>query len=179
MAQRQRMEAMIDEFRIPQWERLPATANGYPYIGATISHLQAIKLAKARGFKNVLIFEDDFEFLMTPAEVETRLAEVLASPLADTYDVVMLGCWVNRSEPVAEHGAIRRALDAQAFSGYIVSERYYDELIRVIEDGLTKLIATHEHWNYMVDQSVKQSQPHSRWLYFADRRIGKQTDREI
>jgi GR25 family glycosyltransferase involved in LPS biosynthesis len=177
-ANRDRIMDMLAAYGIPAVERFPATANGYGYIGATISHLQALKQAKQRGYRNVLILEDDFEFLVAREELESMLDTFFATPeLADTYDVLMLSHYVNRREATPVSG-IERALDAQAFAGYLVSERYYDELIRVIEGGLTKLVETHEHWNYMVDQIVKQSQPHTRW-YFFSRRVGKQTDREF
>ena len=34
-------------------------------LGCTKSHLGVIKLAKERGYKNVLILEDDFEFVLS------------------------------------------------------------------------------------------------------------------
>lgn len=174
---RDRMEAVLTEYALSPYERFPGTVNGYGYIGATISHLQALKQAKVRGYRNILIFEDDFEFLHSKQDVDARLDEFFGSDLVADYDVLMFGCWTNRGEPTGVAG-IERALDAQAFSGYLVHERYYDTLITVIEEGLTRLVETHEHWNYMVDQIVKRSQPHSRWYYFVPR-IGKQMDREF
>ena len=177
VAARDRMETMLSEYALSPHERFPGTASGYGYIGATISHLQALKEAKARGYRNILIFEDDFEFLHSKQDVDARLTEFFASELAADYDVLMFGYSVNRGELTTVSG-IERALDAQAFSGYLVSERYYDALIEVIEEGLTHLIATHKHWDYMVDQIVKRSQPHTRWYYITPR-PGKQTNREF
>jgi GR25 family glycosyltransferase involved in LPS biosynthesis len=43
-------------------ERLPAIKHRYGMVGCSLSHLECVKIAKQRGWKTVLIFEDDIVF---------------------------------------------------------------------------------------------------------------------
>lgn len=47
-------------------------------LGCTMSHLEVFKLAKARQYNNVLILEDDFQFLISKEEFEDQLIEFLS-----------------------------------------------------------------------------------------------------
>jgi GR25 family glycosyltransferase involved in LPS biosynthesis len=70
-------------------ERFSAIDRKPGIVGCGLSHLAVLKLARERGLKNVLIFEDDFQFLITKAEFEELLTDFFTSSVA--YDVVMLG----------------------------------------------------------------------------------------
>jgi len=56
-----------------------------PSYGCTLSHLTVLKCARERGYPSVLIFEDDFQCLITKSQWEDVLAH-----LPEDYDVVML-----------------------------------------------------------------------------------------
>jgi hypothetical protein len=149
-------------------ERFPAIV--HPKGGAhgcTASHLQIIKNARDRGHPSVMVFEDDFQFLIE----KEAFAEVLAS-LPEDYDVVMFGYNVLRGEEYS--ASFGRTLEAQTTSGYIVHQRAYDRLIARWEEGLTLFEQNPgHHWLYILDQYWKALQPEMRW-YHAIPRVGKQ-----
>ena len=91
-----RRSEVEEEFRdkFLQVERFPAIEYTPGTIGCNLSHIAVLKLAKARGYKSVMIFEDDFEFLVSKEQWEQLIAQLPAS-----YDVVMLSYNMIRSTP--------------------------------------------------------------------------------
>jgi GR25 family glycosyltransferase involved in LPS biosynthesis len=144
-------------------------------LGCTISHMEAIRLAKNRGYKNVLILEDDFEFLLEKDVVESRLETFFRSKLGRNYDVCMLGFGLVREspDPTEECDLVKRVIEAQNAAAYIVQEKYYDVIIELYERIIPLLRETKAHWLYANDQAWKILQEKDRWYYFIDR-FGKQ-----
>jgi GR25 family glycosyltransferase involved in LPS biosynthesis len=128
-----------------------------------------LKLAKARGYKNVLVFEDDFTFLIPKEHFWSLLEQALKE--APNYDVIMLGYNVIQSEEFSP--TLMKVLEAQAGSAYLVNETMYDALISVWDEGTKMLFETGEHWLYASDQAWKVLQPHAKW-YALTTRVGKQ-----
>ena len=148
-------------------ERFPAVEYTPGAIGCNLSHIEVLKLAKARGYESVMIFEDDFQFLVSKEEWDQLIARLPAS-----YDVVMLSYNMVRSHP--HDDTFDRVQDAQTTSGYIVHSRFYDTLLARWEEG-AKLFIAHPHldWVYILDQYWKMLQPESEWFAYKVR-IGKQ-----
>lgn len=59
-------------------ERLPAIQHRYGMVGCSLSHLECVKLAKQRGWKSVLIFEDDITIKPNFNEFYTRVLDQLS-----------------------------------------------------------------------------------------------------
>lgn len=150
-------------------ERFPAIKTSPGIIGCGQSHSGVVKEAKARGYTNVLVLEDDFMFRVSKEEFWTLLEKGLEE--APDYDVLMLGYSINRSEPHSE--SLVKVLDAQAGSAYLVNQRFYDTLISTWDAGTQKLIETGRHWEYACDQIWKTVQPGASWYAFRTR-IGSQ-----
>ena len=165
-----RLEQFTEEMKkvdLP-FERFPAIATEFGIDGCGLSHLSVLKLAKERGYKNVLIFEDDFEFVVSKQVFWSTITRFLE----DTpFDVYMLSYWMDLSGNFTEDTV--KVLSTSAASGYIVNESFYDKLIELYEDAMPKLVQTREHWIYANDQIWKSLQPTSRW-YAAKSRLGKQ-----
>jgi glycosyl transferase family 25 len=148
-------------------ERFSAITHTVPAIGATRSHLEVLKLARARGYPAVIVFEDDIEFFMTRPEMDAMLAA-----LPEDYDVVMLDYYLNASTPYND--LVVRVTDAQSASCYLVHSRFYDRLIANLEEAVQLYEANpHCHWLYIVDQYWKRLQPVSNW-YALRSRLGRQ-----
>jgi len=147
-------------------ERFPARTSVTPTHGCALSHLEGLKLARDRGLPEVLLFEDDFQFLIS----RDQWTDLLAHLPAD-YDVVMLSYNLLQSEPYNDR--FGRVLEVQTASGYLVHARFYDTLIATLEEGYARLLETNAHWIYMNDQYWKRLQPTSRW-YYSLLRVGKQ-----
>ena len=165
---RQEIEGELKDIDIP-YERFPAIKTSPGIIGCGQSHSAVLKEAKTRGYKNVLVFEDDFKFLMTKEEFKTLLKKAFEE--VPDYDIIMLGYAMNKSEPFTD--TLMKVIDAQTASGYIVNEKFYDTLISTWDNGTAKLIETGRHWEYANDQIWKPLQSKSKWYAFT-KRIGKQ-----
>lgn len=150
-------------------ERFPAIESQPGFVGCHKSHIAVLKMAKANNWEHVLIFEDDFQFLVDAATFQTNLEQFFASNTP--YDVLMLSYNIQRSEPVNE--LISKVYEAQTASGYLVHSRFYDTLIQNLETNLPLLERTGAHWLYLNDQCWKSVQPDAAW-YFFNTRIGKQ-----
>lgn len=140
-------------------------------VGCGYSHLNVLKLAKERGYKNVLILEDDFEFVVSKEIMEDSLRTFFESPIE--YDVCMISYIVQKGTEVPEYPFVRKILDGQTASGYIVNHHYLDVLIKLYEWAIPLLERTNEHWNYANDLVWKRLQPEGNWYYFTER-LGRQ-----
>lgn len=140
-------------------------------LGCTISHLNVLKISRERNYKNVLIFEDDFEFLVDEQTFKDGIYNFFKKGL--DFKVVMLSYHINHKEYYDDLVSITH--DAQTASGYIVNSKYYDEIIDCLENGAKMLELTGEHWHYINDQVWKSLQKDNKWFIF-NNRIGKQRE---
>jgi glycosyl transferase family 25 len=149
-------------------ERFSAIEHSSPAIGCSLSHLAVLNLARERGYELVMIFEDDFEFLISKEEWRELLTK-----LPEKYDVVMICCGIVK--PGIEYNEIfDRVRDVQQTAGYIVHSRFYDQLISNFEEGIQKFTQNPSvHWLYALDQHWKQLQGQCEWFSFK-KKIGKQ-----
>lgn len=167
---RAQIETELDAFQLSyeRFEAIPTPEFGI--YGCGLSHLAVLKLAKERNYRNVLIVEDDFEFVVDKATFEEQIRTFFESGLA--YDVCMLAYWLHEHTPI-DHPVVNKVDFAQTAAGYIVNAHYYDALIELYEWGLPLLKSTGEHWNYGNDIIWRNHQKKDAWVYFKTR-IGKQ-----
>jgi glycosyl transferase family 25 len=138
-------------------------------VGCGRSHIEVLKLAKARGYERVLIMEDDFMFTVSKDEFQEKIDK-----LDDIeFDVCFLSCHLMNFTMSQNHSFLHKVLEAQTASGYIVSNHYYDELINVFSDALPAFEATNCHWLYAIDVVWKPLQLRDNWICF-NPRVGKQ-----
>ena len=165
---RSEIETELSSFGI-SGERFPAIPYNPGIVGCGMSHLAVLERAKHEGWENVLIFEDDFTFVVTKEVFEQELQTFFNTHTS--YDVLMLSYNILGSTPCDE--TVCRAVDVQTASGYIVHNRFYDTLIQNLKEGLEQLIPTGRHWDFANDQYWKRLQPDSEW-FCLNLRIGKQ-----
>ena len=157
---------------IERSERISAIYTPYRGIlGCTMSHLNAIKLAKQRNYKNVLILEDDFYFTVSKEEFENQMIQFFDSKIE--YDICMISYNLQQSEPIDAYPFLLKVMEAQTASGYIVNNQFYDKMIELYEWAIPLLEQTGEHWHYANDQVWKRLQPTSNWFCLTTR-CGKQ-----
>lgn len=148
-------------------ERIQAVHTpGQGIIGCTISHLNAIKLAKERNYNNVLILEDDFTFVISKEDFEKQLTDLFESKIE--YDVCMISYLIQKSEPT-EFSFLSKIIEAQTASGYIVNHTFFDKMIELYEWAIPLLKQTGQHWIYANDQCWKRIQPTANWFCFTQR----------
>lgn len=168
---RQEIEQELNNFSL-EYERFEAIEEpSFGIVGCGKSHLSVLKLAKERNYKNILILEDDFMFLVSKEEFEQNLSNFFSLNLP--FDVCMLSYnLINSTE--LENNVVNKVVEVQTASGYIVNNHYYDKLIQLYEWALPLLEQTRQHWIYANDQIWKQYQPNDNWYYFKTR-LGKQS----
>lgn len=150
-------------------ERFDAIAKDPGIIGCNMSHIQVLRDAEAAGLENLLVFEDDFQFLVDKPTFQKQIEDFFA--LNITWDIVLLSYHLIQKEPYND--LIGRARETQTTSGYLINKRCFKPLADCIEAATEKLISTGEHWNYAIDQAWKVLQKTSDVFYFTTR-IGKQ-----
>lgn len=150
-------------------KRFSAIDSSPGFVGCHKSHLAVLQMAKAEKWENVLIFEDDFMFLVDSKTFQEQLRQFFHSGLS--YDVLMLSYNVQHGIPF--NSLLTKVHEAQTASGYLVHSRFYDTLIHNLETNLALLETTGRHWLYLNDQCWKSLQPGANWYCF-NLRLGKQ-----
>jgi len=169
---KEHIENELKKFNL-SFERFNAfDTKGCGIVGCGYSHLGVLKKAKEMNYKNILILEDDFIFLVNKEEFETELTNFFN--LNIHYDVLFLSYGLEKFEPL-NNGIVNRVLESSSASGYIVHHSYYDKLIALYEWAIPLLEQTRIHWIYANDQIWKNFQQNDQWFYFI-KRIGKQID---
>jgi hypothetical protein len=167
---KQEIEGELSRFDL-KFERFSAIPHKIGGVGCGTSHLEVIKLAKQRGYRNVLIFEDDIEFIVDKATFEKNMQTLFDSGI--NYDVCFLAYSVNAFEPIREHDYVQRVLSSQTASAYLINAHFFDVLINNYSYSVNMFERRDEHWLYSIDQSWKQIQPHTNFICFKTR-MGKQ-----
>ena len=152
-------------------ERFNAIPNSNGIVGCGYSHLEVLKLAKQRGYKNILILEDDFTFLVSREKFEEELTVLFEKDIP--FDVCMLAYNLKESETSVHGPFLKRVLSAQTASAYLVNSSYYDKLIDLYNVAIPLLEKTGHHGIYANDQIWKRLQRQDNWVCFSTR-IGKQ-----
>lgn len=176
-------------------------------IGCSQSHLNVLKLARERNYNNVLILEDDFEFIVSLRELEIKIQSLFEN--YPDYDVCMLSHIIQKScdipekdecvSKIIDHDVIyqkendndrtlsrkkiqhkrpefiKKVLDGQTASGYLVNSDFIDVLINLYEWSCPLLLNTNHHWLYANDMVWKGLQPDNKWYFFTPP-LGKQID---
>ena len=167
---REEIESDLAKYELDA-ERFPGIYHDPGIVGCGKSHLSVMKMAKERGYKNVLILEDDFTFLVPKEELERELDTFFTSGLE--YDVCMLCCSIIHHEQVDTMTNLTRIIEASNASAYIINGNYLDKIIELYEWALPLLESTGMHWVYANDQIWKSLQKKDRWFAFHPR-LGKQ-----
>lgn len=144
-------------------------------VGCTKSHLEVLKLAKHRGYKNVLICEDDLVWLESKEVVKEELDKLFKNEIE--FDVCFLA-YNNQTidcEYSPKYDFLIKTLYCTTASCYLVNDHYYDKLIELYEVTLPLLDSTMQHWIYANDQVWKTLQERDKWFCFS-KRLAKQRD---
>jgi len=124
------MSKFFEEGQIPLEKvvRFPAIRRSYGQLGCLESHTEVLKLANKEGWKNILILEDDMEWVDFK-EGYSRLADLTKLP---DWNVILLVGWYY------EHSFPRIYFSNNA-GAYLVKEEYRDTLLKNRETAVYKL----------------------------------------
>lgn len=124
------MSNFFEEGQIPLEKvvRFPAIKRSHGALGCLESHTEALKLAKKEGWKNVLILEDDMEWIDFK-EGYSRLEDMVKLP--DWNVILLIGWYYKYNFP--------RIYFSNNSGAYLVNEAYQDTLLKNREVSLDKL----------------------------------------
>lgn len=167
---KKQIESELNKMNL-KYERYNAIKNEKGYLGCTLSHLNILKEAKRRNLKNVLIFEDDFKFIIDKSKFWEKMNNFFNNNI--DYDVLLIGYNIKKSE--IYNDKLLKILDSQTTSSYLVNSKFYDKLIKNFEEGYISLKETDIKEQYACDQYWKKLQPMNNWYAFKER-IGIQRE---
>jgi hypothetical protein len=124
------MSKFFEEGQIPLEKvvRFPAIKRSHGALGCLESHTEVLKLAKKEGWKNILILEDDMEWIQFK-EGYSRLVEFTKLP---DWDVILLVGWYYEYK-------FPRIYFSNNSGAYLVNQAYRDTLLKNREVSLHKL----------------------------------------
>jgi GR25 family glycosyltransferase involved in LPS biosynthesis len=124
------MSKFFEEGQIPLEKvvRFPGIKRSNGALGALESHTEVLKLAKKEGWKNILILEDDMEWIAFKEEY-SKLEELTKLP---DWNVILLVGWYHEYE-------FPRIYFSNNAGAYLVNEAYRDTLLKNREMSVYKL----------------------------------------
>ena len=139
-------------------ERIDAVKNDLPPKGCAMSHIKALKRAKAQGWKSVMIVEDDLEFR------DDHVALLIAYAVRSyKFDVLMISG--NIISKKIQTPGLSKALKVQTTSYYVVRDHYYDTLINTFDES-AKNLSNRNIGNFAIDIHWSKLQQRDNWLIF-------------
>jgi glycosyl transferase family 25 len=129
-------------------------------IGCSLSHLNALKLAKEQNLDHVLIMEDDIHFLK-PELFINNINNFLRNH--KFFDVLLIAGNNVGNYSIIDKNCVR-IQECQTATGYLVKNHYFDKLINNFENGVNKLMKEPSLEKfYAVDQNWKSLQLVDKW----------------
>jgi glycosyl transferase family 25 len=120
------------------------------------SHTQVLRMAKHEGWKNVLILEDDLQWINLKSGYQ-QLTELVSKP---NWDVILLCGWYKIYE-------FPRIYDSLNCGAYLVNNKYYDRLLANREWALRNINKPHNIFSsvssYSADVSWKYAMKKDTW----------------
>lgn len=160
---KQQIEEELDKFGL-KYERFTGLIfpDIHPYYGCSMSHLGILKIARERGYKNVMILEDDFIFNVDKETFEDNLKQLFETK--SDFDVFMVAPCPQQVEKDKSNPLFYKVIESSCGAGYIVHSKYYDKIISLFEWSFEMLKQTNIFWEYTIDQIWKKIQPSDNWL---------------
>jgi glycosyl transferase family 25 len=155
---RAQMEADLERMGIPA-ERFAAIPHSMGHVGCSKSHIEVLRLGHASEAEHVLVFEDDYEFLVDKAVWDDTLTAFLkAHP---KYSVLVLYNYRH------EEGLVKPVLPTDhtgGTAGYMVHRDYIHTLLNNFTTSANALESTGAHWQFALDQYWRQLMVPHQWF---------------
>lgn len=134
------------------------------YLGATDSHLQALKDMKKNNLKNCLILEDDFIFNFNYNEIKKNIN--LFFERNYDYDVCLISASkFHQITPYDDLLSLSHQ-ECTTTSGYIVSKDGIDKVLDCFQDGYNKMLETKDYNKYVCDRYWNKLQKNNKFFVF-------------
>ena len=133
---KEHIEKQFEDFKsVERVDAIDTPHNGYE--GCVLSHIKALEYAKQIGYDEVIICEDDFEWVDKDNFVYPEI----------DFDVCMISGKINKKEFISWN--YNKVLDGRHTDCYLIKKHFYDKLIHNFKEGYEKLKINNEHCNYI------------------------------
>ena len=141
------------------YERFPAIRHADGAVGVGLSQIACLKLAKERKLPQVMIVEDDIQWI---GDVNLAIENIKEHDV----DVALLSTvFEGTSNPTRVNEIFVRSARVQTAAAYVCKQHYYDTLIQNFEEAV-RLLQTGVHPDRCaIDQHWKILQEKDKWLY--------------
>jgi GR25 family glycosyltransferase involved in LPS biosynthesis len=144
-------------------ERINAVKNERGEIGCSNSHINTLKKFINSNYENCIIFEDDFQFIVSKEIFIDILNKIFNNNV--NYDLIMLSGYIAEYD-TTNYDFLYKVLNGQTASGYLISKKFAPILLNNFIES-EKLLREHppEYYEkYAIDQYWKKLQPNSKWF---------------
>lgn len=154
-------EKQLAQFPFLQPERFNAIKMENGALGCSTSHLKCLETARSRGWDQVLIVEDDIQFL-DPELFSTQFTKFIKR---NKYFDVLLLAGNNMTPYIRIDDCSIKVSNCQTTTGYLVKSHYYETLIDNFKRGIRRLLREPTNTNeFAIDKFWKRLQPSDRWF---------------
>jgi GR25 family glycosyltransferase involved in LPS biosynthesis len=164
---------MLNEFKrlnipISKFVRLSAVRNQNGAIGCTLSHIKVIQMAIENKWKNVMVLEDDFNFIDNEKYINDSINYLYGdfTKIKNDWEIVSLSRGARQDMNNIDDPYLYKAIAVSTTAGYIVNENFYDTLLKNYREGLMKLMKETNKEHYTLDAYWINLQPMSKWYVF-------------
>jgi len=130
-------------------------AHGTGTAGISLSHMRCIQLAKERGYKYAMIFQDDMKCLVPPTEFISSLNSFLEASKDDPWHGLWFGSFYRAYVSDAEYVT---PISFNQDTATLIHERAYDTIIPYLQYCTDKYVETGEE-RYVLDQLLNKLDP--------------------
>jgi len=158
---------LLKKLGLKDIERFNAIVTKKGLVGCYLSHIGCLKLAKERGYKRCIIFEDDI--ICKNIKKSSKMIKDIYFDNVLNYDVFMPGCWYYTKDcyniiPNTPYLKINKAV---CLHSYIVDNKYYDTLINHLEQGLRLYLSDDcQNGKYNNDEYIELLQQKDNWYSY-------------
>lgn len=141
--------------------------------GCALSHIKALDLAIEKKLNNVLILEDDCEFVQSKSSIRQMIKYFFDN--VEDWDVFLLGGNVLKSQKT-KHKMIKRVLKSVLAHAYLVNRHYFRTLKKCFEESyklLQKDVFFSQRYDLAIDRYWFKLQMKDKW-YILETLIAKQ-----
>ncbi len=131
--------------------------------GCALSHIKALDLAIEKKLKNVLILEDDCEFVQTKTSINKLIKYFF--DIVHSWDVLYLGDYLLKYEQT-QYPKIKRVIKALRTHAYAVNQDYMENLKKCFNEAydiLKNQASFSESFFFAIDRYWSKLQAKDKW----------------
>jgi glycosyl transferase family 25 len=164
---KEHLENELQKMGITNYTRFSAIEDSYSPIGCGLSHINILKEAKVKGYKRIIILEDDYTFVVSKDEFNNKIKNLFESKI--NFDVCLLSFRDVEPATKTDKSWLMKVNKCATTSGYIINNHYYNKLISIFEECVKKLAETKRYNIFAIDVGWMSLQKEDDWYRFEGR----------